>query len=280
MNKRIYFDACSLGSLYRKRNSFELKRITNKFEVCLSLLNIFELLVYKNVVLRDKLLKFYNKLNNKNYLPLDFPLDLLKKFYLGYKSGQKNVNWGNSEIGETSLAYLENPTAIKANEINSVEKYLEDTKKFFRIAGESSRKRPFVKEMFKNKNEPKNIGEFLELALNSDSILTELFEETIQFLGVKDYKKEEGIFFIKKVEPWLFFWGAYFGGIYNQTFKREYNPNPDIIDISQAIYLGACDYFITDDIALFSLLENLNKLDFVKKKRIILRSEEFLKTLY
>lgn len=281
MKFRVCFDNSSLCHMYLSRKKIQLERIFDKFDIYLSVLNISELIVYKNIENRNELLRFYDKINYQNNNPLDFPNFLLKKAYLAHSSGKENLIASNDrDSGRTFLRYLKKPDDISQQNVLKTEKYLRKNKEIFISPSKAARDDPRIKNMFKNKIEPKNLSEFLELTLENDDLVTSFVERMVLSFGINDFNKKNGIAIFKEITPWLFYLSALFGGFYNWGFRRGCNPNPDYIDVSQAIYLSFCDYFITDDNALKNLLNEVivfieSYLSYNLKKKV-LKFDEFL----
>ena len=86
---------------------------------------------------------------------------------------------------------------------------------------------------------------------------------------------------INEPTPCLFYICAYYGGVYNWGFRREYSPHPNRNDVIQAAYLSICDYFITDDKALKNLLNEvlifINSYLGIDLKKKILDLDELLR---
>jgi hypothetical protein len=280
---RVYFDWSAAQNLIEKKDKKLLGRISKKFFVMFSTVNIYEASVIPKREQRLYLLKSYRKLNPKSDSVLDLPDNLLKTSYLALKKGEN----GCSAVlrGYDIIDFLEYPE-------NYPDDYIEDLKEqnlkidnFFIEMNREIRSDPKVIVAIENDpNEPALSNEivFLKHQLENDKFLKSIFSSIMKAFKIKNFKPFEGPNIINKMCFWKCYWCALLLGNFRLGIKTEnYSPkkNPLLNDLKQTIYCCTCEYFVTDDNPFFELLKSFIESDIVDLNVRILKLDDFIKLL-
>jgi len=115
MNKKkiLYMDTCALINLKNVDMNISNK-IAMKYDVYLSLLNMFEIIVYKNTKDKIQLLKFIEIL--KKYSLLDLPTSIIKRFLYDFSMHNTKTLW--------SITKESNPDWNDSNNILIIKDFL------------------------------------------------------------------------------------------------------------------------------------------------------------
>jgi hypothetical protein len=268
----VYFDTSALINL-KKINHPTSEQITNKYDVILSLLNFFEIIVYENSLDRAILLDFFDEI--KKHLPLDLPTSIVEKFLSDYTMGKNQTCW--SARGERY------PDWNDSHNIVLIKDYLKKEKEHFKI--NNIKARAFISKNNMKTDNPQlqNAISFLSYIYNQNSILLGIFEGILYIQPKLNFQTQEKIDLMKSLPlicyfvPW--FLGHHSLAIKNSHFSPKKNPNS--IDVAHSFYMGACDIFITDDERLHTLLDNFCKFKYFNslKKVQIMNSNQFANSL-
>jgi|GEM_PF-6173398 len=259
--KNIYLDTCSLINLFEQNRNIA-KQLSNKFNIFLSLLNKFEICVYKNPIKKEELLKFCEELNPKQFLPLDFPITILNNFFADFIEGKGKTIWTISNWGV--------PDFNDKNNVSLIYKYLTESKEKFIVNNKKTRE--FILKLNKKdlNHSFQNPQKYLNCLFTQDQIMIDLIENIFNIQLNKISSKNKII--LSKSEPLIYFLGPLFLGYHRLAIKEtNYSPkkNPNSIDIAHCFYLGATDIFVTDENEILTMLN-----DFIHFKYL----ERFLKT--
>ncbi len=273
--KKVIFDLCALIDLFEmhKNNKIEIKELNSKFEIYITAVNIFEILKHKSKDKRSELLKFCKALNIRDYFPVDYPSFLLIATYKDYINSKIKGEIGNPRL----KFFIDNPSSISERDIISCRKILDKNEEFFKLSSKGAREE-IIKVIPNFKDRDMDLNDFIDEIFTSDEILYSFFESIITKFKLPYIRKKNHIF-LKEFEPWNLFFLSFFTGVYNLVFKRSkysIKKNPGFIDISQSIYLIACDVFITNDNALYELLNSVINSKYCNTTVKIKRLPEFI----
>ena len=265
----LYFDTSSLINL-TNNNQIPVSQIKKHYDVFLSLLNYFEIIVYKDNSKRINLLEFIKIL--KKHMPLDLPTSIIRRFLSDFSTNQNQTRW--------SIMGLNYPDWNDANNVLLIADYLRKEKEYFVVT--NTRARTFLQSIKTNNSNPtvQDSVLYLNYIYSQNSILEDIFNGISVIQPNLHFSIQDKIGLMKSLPlicyfaPWLLAHQRL--AIKNSHFSPKKNPNS--IDIAHSFYMGTCDVFVTDDERLHSLLDDLNKfMLFTSFKKVkIIDSEQFL----
>jgi hypothetical protein len=268
----LYLDTSSLINL---KNNFcdNPAQIVNKYEVYLSLLNLFEVVAYENEIEKNQLLNFTEEL--KTHSLLNLPTSIITNFLFDYAANINHTCW--------SIESVKYPDWNESGNIFLIKNYLKDVKEHFRISNIDARY--FIKKNNLNSNNPtlQNGFSYLNYIYSQKHILLGIFED-ISFVQSKLVFKTQNKIDLMKSLPLICFFAPWLLGHQRLAIKTtHFSPkkNPNSIDVGHGFYMGVCDIFVTDDERLHSLLEDLNKFKYFKhyKQVRIINSNQLINSL-
>jgi len=273
MNKaKLYFDTSSLINFISTDHILP-DQIKINYDVFLSLLNYFEIIVYEDNSKRIYLLDYIEAF--KDHLPLDLPTSIIERFLSDYSTNKNQTRW--------SIDGHNYPEWNDANNIKVIREYLKKEKEHFKAT--NTRARIFIENNKMNTNNPtiQDSLLYLNYIFSQNNILEGIFEGISCIQPKLNFPTLEKIELMKSLPlicffvPWLF--GHHRLAMKNSYFSPKKNPNS--IDVAHSFYMGACDVFITDDKRLHSLLDDLNKFKFFNfyKQVKILDSSQLINSL-
>lgn len=279
----IYLDTSSISQLFHCFDDQSIKKMIDRFDIRLSVLNIMEIGVHDDLKKRNDMLRFCAKLNKEKYHPLALPKKILENTLIAIKNEQSIISWSVDENeGRVFLALLQEPINLSKKQIIEFKRFLRKQADIFRIQNNNARKHFESFKIDYSVPELEFPNKFLEFVFSKDEILDDFFEVTIKTFSDVEKGLYKGSQILRDVEPWFLYFSAYNLGSYNLSFKKtHYSPkkNPGYIDIAQAIYLGACDIFVTDDFNLNELLTIIVNSKYVHRKIKIVNSTELRKMI-
>ncbi len=248
--------------------------------VLITAINIIETVVTEDPVRRISLLRLQQQLA-KGYRPLRIPPELLKELTLARAGDLPSVTLTIDETGAGVWWALHEPETFgeeERQEGHAWKKKLEDA---FTEANRLAR--PEIQKLFGVSNRPRSTGKLIQMLCKNPQSFISTASSSYESITNKPLSVEEMRDLFVKLPEWPLYFAGWAQGMYARALQeRNYSPknNPGTIDLWFAIYLGHCDFLITNDVAQYKALRVINVLN---KRRIprtrVLLYDQFRKRL-
>lgn len=277
----FYLDTSAINNLYDSPSLDLLSQlILNQTVVYPSIFNVTELGCDSDEKRRAGLLKLTKEISG-NYRPFAMPSDLLRRSLEAVSVWAKDMEHCMGREWDGVWMALNDPNLIDEGAYREILEWKKQQEEWFQ--GMHDRGRPAMQEAIDR------------VAAAERSAFTSSFSKMIRFYPpdgdfvkgvVSDLATRAGANveidgqlverIIKHSEHWRFFltsmaYGLYVRSVRPTHFSRKRNPGS--IDTQQAVYLSACDIFVTADIQQRRMLRLL--VPFGHKKRRVWTSAEF-----
>jgi len=277
----FYLDTSAFNRLFDSPSLKLLSELIQKRAVVYpSVFNVAELGSTSNEKRRVGLLKLTREISG-NYRPLAMPSDLLRRSLASISVGTRNMDHSMGSEWDSVWIALNDSSLIDEEAHREVLEWKRQQEEWFQ--GMHDCGRPAVQEAINH------------LSTLDGAVFTSSFSKMIKFYPPKG-EFVKGIVFdlairsganveindmlveriLKHSEHWRFFLISMAYGLYSRSVKRTHfsrKKNPGSVDIQQAVYLAACDIFVTADNQQRRMLRLL--LPFEHKKRRIWTYNEF-----
>ncbi|MBL7177875.1 MAG: hypothetical protein ISS66_18795 [Desulfobacteraceae bacterium] len=277
----FYLDTSTINRIFDSPYTDSLSKVIQKNVIVYpSVLNIAELGAESDEVRRVGLLKLTKEISG-NYRPLAMPSDLLKRSLECLQVWAKDMDHSMDTKWDGIWVALNDPSRIDERAYQEIIEWKAQQEKWFQDM--HNRGRPAMQEAINR------------MSKNQKNSFTSSFSKMIKFYPpegefvkttVSDLASRSGVDieisdeFVERVinhsEHWRFFLTSMAYGLYSRSVKPTHfskKRNPGSIDTQQAVYLVACDIFVTDDIQQHRMLRLL--MTFGHKKRKIYSYTEF-----
>ena len=289
-----YLDTSAINHLYAdaKWDDAAFAVLLQVAAVRFSALNIAELCATQDADKRVRLMCVVQKLSD-DYRPLALPSEILKRSLEFFEEVRISTEKGSpppdntrnlSVEGDESAFYalVNDPELARDDEVRRDMVALKtDQEQRFRSLHDSIR--PDFQRLRRKIGDPYRTGagliKYFRGPFDTDEMeesFRETFSDIAERMGVSYGGNPHEVF--NRLEPWSFFFGAMIHALYNRVFaptKYGSRTNPGAIDTKQAIYLTACNRFVTADLQSrqYRAIRVVNKLGL--KSRRVLRYDEF-----
>lgn len=280
---RLYFDTSAINKLYDDSQSSDMKNeILNLGIVYPSVFNIAEVAAEFDKERSIGLLKLIHEISG-GYRPLAMPDEFLKRSIKSVNAWARDMNHSMGPEWEGIWIAMSDPSQIDQRAFQEVIEWKKSQEEWF--IQMHDRGRPKVQEVIRKF--PK--AEFDELT-SSFSNMVRYYPPDREFAinSVRELASNSGTEvkvdgalarrLIQHSEHWRFFLASMLYGMYARSIKLTHygkRINPGSIDTQQAIYLAACDIFVTADHEQRRMLRLL--VPFGHKKRSVMEYFKFTK---
>ena len=250
-------DTSAINQFNRIRDREELVEcLLRDNDVYISTLNIIEIGKTPDPELREQLRAMAKRLA-KDYHPLELTNHLVQQICRAFQNGITTLSWSIAQEREQFWAALSEPYAIGESERQELTAWAEKLESGQRSTNEDFRKE--VERIFANSEEkrPDTPGKLARLYMSNTMLL---YEATAQiYKGVTDRVlplSRLETFLEAKPGIWALYLAAQAYSIFYNCVWAEgqhwaeghHRQNPvGLLDLWAAVYLAACDYFITND---------------------------------
>lgn len=276
-----YLDTSAINRLFDSPSSKSLSQIIRERAVVYpSIFNIAELGSESDEMRRTGLIKLVKNISQK-YRPLAMPADLLKRSIEGVKVWAMDMDHSISPEWDGVWVALNDPQSIDERAYQEILSWKKKQEEWFQNM--HSRGRSAMQEAVNNlpQNDSSAFKSSFLGMLNfyplDGQFVKNVVSDLVSRSGANvqiDSELVERI--LKHSEHWRFFLKSMAYGLYVRSVKSTHfskKRNPGSIDTQQAVYLAACDVFVTADIQQRRMLRLLAP--FGHKKRQILSYAEF-----
>jgi len=251
------FDTSAINQFNRIRDRDALAdSLLHDHDVYISTLNIIEIGKTPDPELREQLRAMAKRLA-KDYHPLELTNHLVQQLCHAFQNGTTKISWSISQEREQYWAALSEPNAIgeaERQELTEWAERLEEGQRESNAAFKQEVDRIFANEPSKRPDTP---GKLARLYMSNRTLL---YEATAQIYKgatsrVLPLSRLE-TFLEAKPRIWALYLAAQAYSIfYNCVWtegrrwaERHHRQNPvGLLDLWAAVYLAACDYFVTND---------------------------------
>lgn len=281
----FYLDTSAINKILDSPYADSLTKVIQKNVIVYpSVLNIAELGAASNEARRVGLLKLTKEISG-NYRPLAMPSDLLKRSLGCVQVWEKDMDHSMGTEWDGVWIALNDPSRIDGRAYQEITEWKMQQEKWFQDMHD--RGRPAMQETINRMSKDQKYS-----FTSSFSKMIKFYPPDGEFVKttVSDLASRSGVDveisekfverIIKHSEHWRFFLTSMAYGLYSRSVKPTHfskKKNPSSIDTQQAVYLAACDNFVTDDIQQHRMLRLLAT--FGHKKRKIYSYTEFEATL-
>lgn len=277
----FYFDTSAINSLFDSPNLAHISvNIPKRDAVYPSVFNVAEIGATSDRTRRIELLKLTKQISG-NYRPLAMPADLLKRALASVRVRAKDMDHSMGPEWEGVWIALTDPSLIDDAEYKEIVEWKRKQEEWFQ--GMHDNGRPVMQTYINGISEPDRI-----LITSRFSRLVKLYSPEGDFVKslVFDLATHSGTNveinsvlvndIVRHSEHLRFFltsmvYGLFTRGVKKTNFSKKQNPGS--IDTQQAVYLAACDIFVTADSEQRRMLRLL--VPFGHKKRAIWTFDEF-----
>lgn len=277
----FYLDTSAINSLFDSPNLALISaRIPKRDVVYPSVFNIAEIGATSDEKRRLELLNLTKQISG-NYRPLAMPADLLKRALTSVRARAKDMDHSMGPAWEGIWIALNDPSLIYEAAYKEIVEWKSKQEEWFQ--GMHDRGRPKMQSFINRLSETDRSS-----ITSCFSRLVKLYSPEGEFVKsvVFDLASRSGadvelddVFvgeIIRHSEHWRFFlismaYGLFARGVKQTKFSKKRNPGS--IDTQQAVYLAACDVFVTADNEQRQMLRLL--VPFGHKKRAIWTYDEF-----
>lgn len=286
------FDTSVINQLNRIRERDELtETLLRDHDVYISTLNVIEIGKTPNVELREQLRSLTKRLA-KNYLPLELSNHLVQQISVAYETGRTTVSWTISEEGEQFWAALSEPDGIGEAERKELTEWADQLEKGQRESNEEFRK--ILDQLFLEQpgRRPETPGKLARIYMTNWRLIYEVTaaihkRATDRVLPLSRLDT----FLEAKPRIWALYLAAqaysvFYGCVWTEGHRwaeRHHKHNPvGLLDLWAAVYLAACDYFVTNDTrhgGQYNALRWLNQFNIRKPRTKVITWSRFRRRL-
>jgi hypothetical protein len=244
--------------------------------VLITAVNVIETVVTEDPARRLSLLRLQQQLAKENR-QLRIPPELLREMTMAYARNLSSVTLTIvEETGAGVWWALHEPETVteEARQEGYVwKKKLEDG-----FTGANRLARPEMQKLFGTGDRPKSIGKLIQLLCKNPLSFISTMSRSYQSITGKPLSIEEMRELFVAVPEWPLYLAGWAQGMYARALQdRGYSPrnNPGTIDLWFAIYLGHCDFLVTNDVGQYKALRVINVLSNRRtpKTRILLYNQ-------
>jgi len=267
----LYFDNSAFDNLINVGH-INVGQIKSNYTVYISLINYFEIVVYKRNSIKQNLLNYLGGFNE--HLPLDLPTRIIRKYLIDIKGKGDRTCW--------SIQGDDYPDWKDDGNINVISEFLKKEKAHFEVTNAEARK--YVgKDKLKSKIPIINNSKlYLDYIYSQPKMLSEIFSGISGIIPLQ-FPYQDQIELMKSL-PLVCYFAPWLLAHHKLSFQRShFSPkrNPNAIDVAHGFYMGACDVFVTDDERLHSLLLEISKFKYFAcyKKVQVMSSSQFANSM-
>lgn len=277
----FYFDTSAFNSLFDSANLSLISSIISKQHVVYpSVFNIAEIVSTTDKARRNGLLKLTKQLS-KNFHPLAFPADLLKRAIICVKKRTKEMGHSMGPEWDAFWIALTDPSQIDQDTYEEITEWKKEQEELFQSIHDNGRDKmqSFINSLPDNERLSiiSNFSKFIkcyspEGVLVKDIVLDFATRASVNVEDTKMFVQD----IIRHSEHLKYFLASMGYGLFARAVKQNNfskKKNPGGIDTHQAVFLAACDAFVTADKEQRKMLRFI--VPFGNKKRTILSYNEF-----
>jgi hypothetical protein len=277
----FYLDTSAINKIFDSPYSDRFSQLIQKTAtVYPSVLNTAELGSESDEGRRIGLLKLTKEIS-RNYRPLAMPSDLLKRSLICVEVWAKDMDHSMGAEWDGVWVALNDPCQIDERAYQEILEWKMQQEEWFQVMHD--RGRPAMQEAISRMSNdqessfPSNFSKMIKFYPPDGKFVRTIVYDLASRSGANLEIKEELVErIVKHSGHWRFFLTSMAYGLYSRSVKPTHfsrKKNPGSIDTQQAVYLAACDIFVTDDIQQRRMLRLL--VPFGHKKRKIYSYTEF-----
>lgn len=277
--KHFYFDTSALNHLLD--DNIEASSVSNKkVTIYISVFTVAEVASTPDLARRNSLLRLAKEISG-DYRPLAFPAELLKRSIESIKIWAPDMDNSMSREWDGIWMILNDPALINDKAFQEIKEWKTKQENWFHKMHE--RGRPHLQNAITNSpQELKNsvFNSFARLlryhSPDKQSSMEFVFDLASQAKPNITVDNELVDRLLKHSEHWRFFLSSMIYGLYVRSVRNSHysrSQNPGSIDTQQAIYLAACDVFVTADLKQREMLRLLAPLG--HKRRQVWKYQKF-----
>lgn len=260
---RIYLETSAFNQIYHDPlRGRLLDAIAANHSVHLSTINIIEAAASSDASFRRELLQFMHLVGG-DWKPLLLPYDALKASLTWFALQQSEMNWSIGDEMDVIWSYLNHPEQVDDEISKAMVQFKTDQEEKFRFMFGDARS-SFQEMPQQDLDRLRSASEVLRAYDSSTEFLDAFFEQFIVHMGIGVVQTPPtGSRIIReRLEPWIFFFGAYACQIYQRNIRVNnfgHRGNAGNFDSQQAIYLACTDSFVTHDNAQFQAVRLISR---------------------
>ncbi len=269
MKDTHYLDTSAVNYLYRHPQRDELaERITEHSTVFVSVFTIVELASTSDKSYRNGILRFAKSLT-VNIKPLAMPRDLLKRARVAIR--ERHPEMDNAISGEWDGVWgaYNDPQALNASDLKEIVEFKKQQDKWFEemhSAGRTGVQSELKRVGQSGSQALRRYASFVRpIARNQAQVADHIMRLTPSNDPIDGQEATE---LCQCSEHWRFLLAGLAYSIYCRGFKHDGHGkagSPGSIDVQQAVYLAACDWFVTADKEQYRMIREI--IPFGHKKR-------------
>jgi hypothetical protein len=261
---RFYFDTSALNHLLDD-NTVEASSVSDKkVNISFSVFTVAEVASTPDLARRNSLLQLAKELSG-GYRPLAFPAELLKRSIESIKTWAPDMDSSMSHEWDGICMILNDPSLIDDKTFQEIKEWKNNQENWFHEMHE--RGRPHLQNALTNSRQGIKDSIFNSFARllryhspdkkSSKEFVFDLASQAKPNITIDNELVDR---LLKHSEHWRFFLSSMIYGLYAHSVRNSHysrSQNPGSIDTQQAIYLAACDVFVTADLKQREMLRLL-----------------------